>query len=102
MDDKEKARIFAENLNSDGRYEGDEVTLSGCFHRFGHEGIEKASGSQFQLVVHDDLALVAILPPEFVPKEGAKYQVRGILGGAGVFDACPGIKLKQVETFDGK
>ncbi len=92
-----KIRDFAKNINVDGRHEGDEVLAVGSFLKQEFQGVVKAAGGQYQFVIEDDLALVAIVPEGFVPGEGSRYRVTGVLRGMGEFGLFPGIEIHKME-----
>ena len=94
MEDLPKAIEFAKNINVDGRFEGEKVTLSGYFLKQELGGVAALAHSQYQFVVNDELALVASIPESFVPKESSKYSVTGRLMSTGEFGMFPGIEVE--------
>jgi len=96
MTDAAKIKDFAQNISVDGRHEGDKVSAVGFFIVQQFQGVEKLAGSQYQFVIEDDLALVAAVPTSFVPKEGARYLVTGVLRGSGELGLFPGIEIDAI------
>lgn len=94
MEDLTKATEFARNINGDGRFEGERVTLSGYFLKQELGGVASLAHSQYQFVVNESLALVASIPESFLPKESHTYNVTGRLVGTGEFGMFPGIEIE--------
>jgi hypothetical protein len=95
MEDLSKAIEFARNINVDGRFEGERVTLSGFFLKQELGGVASLAHSQYQFVVNEQFALVASIPESFVPKESHTYCVTGRLMGTGEFGMFPGIEIES-------
>ena len=95
MEDLPKAIEFARNINVDGRFEGERVTLSGYFLKQELGGVASLAHSQYQFVVNEELALVASIPKSFFPKESSQYCVTGKLVGTGELGMFPGIEIES-------
>ncbi len=98
MEDLSKAIEFARNVNVDGRFEGERVTLSGYFLKQELVGVASLAHSQFQFVVNEELALVASIPESFFPKESSQYCVTGRLVGIGESGLFPGIEIESARN----
>ena len=97
MEDLPKAIEFARNINVDGRFEGERVTLSGYFLKQEFGGVASLAHNQYQFAVNEELALVASIPESFVPIESSKYCVTGRLAGTGEFGMFPGIEIESAD-----
>lgn len=100
MSDIEKIYDFARNIGLDGRHEGTQVSAIGYFAEQQFEGVAALAGGKYQFVIRDDLALVSVMSPDFVPEEGARYSIQGSLCGAGIMNLCPGIEISEVRKLD--
>ena len=96
MADINKIRDFVKNIHVDGRHEGEKVSTVGTFIEQQLQGVAKTAGRQYQFVVDDDLALVATVLDEFVPREGTRYLVTGFLRSTGLDGLFPGIEIIEI------
>ncbi|HZZ29715.1 MAG TPA: hypothetical protein VFE46_17090 [Pirellulales bacterium] len=90
------AREFAKRIHVDGMHHDANVELIGHFHQLPYAGVEKLAGNSYQFVVDPQLALVAILPDEFIPEPAISYRITGKLTATGHLGLFPGVR---VQTF---